>query len=330
MIIEKILKQLTPEVVKKEIKTIQEVKLPTELRVWVREYEKVGKRNPIVWLLTYKIIKMTDFSGVLKKHQRSLQNNKFLMMMFVVLLDDVIDKTQNKKLINEVLLITSFNKKNNIKFDSFSKKENEYFKFLVKVWNSIFQSIKKYPLYNEFKDLFRFDMLQIINSMRFASLVNKNYYMINEIEYWAYFPCSMQVMVYRTLDLLCSQKFNDKEIRVARRIAWESQNMMRIANWVSTWEREIKEQDFTSGIFAYLIDFELITVNDLKNNNVNKIINKVKNNEVEDYFLKKWEEHYNKIDELSSESKFFDTKKFLSQLEKIIIFHLSLKNNNYL
>lgn len=324
MVIEKILKQLTPERIEKEIEEIKKVRLPQKLQKWVREYERVGDRNPLVWLLTYKIIKMIDFPLALKKHQRSLQNSKFLMMMFVILLDDVVDKIQNKKLINKLLEIPF--KKNNVGLDYFSEKEKKYFEFSVKVWSSIFQSAKKYPLYKKFEDIFQFDILQIVNSMRFAFLVNKNQYLINEIEYWAYFPCSMQVMIYRTLDLMCSPKFNIKELRIIRRIAWESQNMMRIANWISTWEREIKEQDFTSGIFAYLIDFELITINDLKNNNLNKIIDKVKNNKVEDYFLKRWEKHYNRTDELASKIKSFNVKDFLSQLEEIMVFHLSLKN----
>jgi len=324
MIAERILKQLTPERIKKETEETQKTKLPIELQGWIKKYEKVGNRSPMVWLLSYKIIKMVDFPPVIKKHQTSLQNSKFLMMMFIVLLDDVVDKTQNKKLINKFLEIPF--SKSNVAPAFFSKKEKEYFAFSVMVWSAVLETVKKYPLYKKFQDIFQFDVSQIINSMRFACLINKNHHLINENEYWEHFPCSMQVVLYKTLDLMCSPKFNIKELGLVRRIAWESQNMVRIANWISTWEREMKEQDFTSGIFAHLIDSELIVVDDLKNNNFNKIINKIKKHGVEEYFLGKWERHYNKINELSARTKSFNVKKFLFQLEAIMIFHLSIKN----
>jgi hypothetical protein len=323
-VITKILKELTPERIEKEIKDIQKIKLPPELQKWVKEYEKVGDRNPVIWTVIYKIIEIVNFPIATKRYQKSLQDTKFLLMMFVILLDDPVDKMRNKKLIVELLKIPFG--KDNINLTSLSAKERQYLKFAIHIWNSIDKSIKKYPLYKEFKEIFLFDIMQILNSMNFAFLVNKNPYLINKTEYWAYFPCSMQVMAYRTLDLMCSPKFDIKKLGIIRTITWEMQNMIRIDNWISTWEREIQERDYTSGIIAYSIDSGLITVNELKNKEPAEIITRIKKSDIEKQFLKKWEQHYNKINELAPKIKFLDVKKFLSQLETTIIFHLIFKN----
>lgn len=322
MKVEQILKSITPEVKKREIEKINEVKLPAELQRWVDEYEKVGgERNVFIWKWLYVMDKIVVYSIVKKKYRKSLIKIKFLFEMFIILLDDVSEKKGNHKLLNELLHI-SFKKKE-IKFCRLKKEEKKYLKFTIKLWNEIESTIKKYPHHKEFKEIFDYDVAQLLNAIKYANLLHNNYYLINEEEYWMYLPWSMQIVISYDIDLMCMSKFSDDDLRIYREVVLYAQKMGRIGNWVSTWERELREGDFSSCVFPYALKHNLFTLRELKNkNNVNKILAKIENLEAEKYLLKKWDEYYKEIDKFDKFSNAIDIKGILKTLEYLIFMHL--------
>jgi len=323
MAIEKILKQLTPARKKKEIEAIKNIELPKELQQWVKKYKKVGERGDLIWLLTWKIIKTVSLSDISTNYQESLQNVKFMITMFVILSDDIVDKNKNQRLLNELFGIAMdghYEKSENLAFG-----EKKYIKFIEEIWGYIVNSIEKYPRYKEFKEIFYYDIFQILNSMNFALLVNKYHFLINKTEYWAYFPCSMQAMIYTDLHLMCDTKLKAEEFGMIREVIWKAQNMTRIGNWLSTWKREIEEKDYTSGVFAYAIDSGVLTIEELEQEPKAKIINRINNSKIEKELLNKWDKEYREIEKFDKKIKLINIKKFLSELESLMILHLSLK-----
>lgn len=319
MIIEKILKQLTPERVKKEIEAVQKVKLPPELQKWIKEYEKVGERNEYIWKWLYRMFEIAELPIVSPHYQRSLRKIKVLVTMFIVQLDDTADKKQGPILLNELLKIP-FNQIY-IKTSRLNRKEKSYLKFTRALWNYIEKSIKKYPNYNQLKEIFNYDLNQVLNEMKYSYITNKNPYLLNITECWIFMPYNMVSFVYSGLDLMHASKVNFRKIGKIREIIWEVQKMARIGNWVSTWEREVKERDFANGIFVYAIDSGIITIDELRKKNEIEIIKKIKNAKIEEKLLMEWEKSFHKIEKFSKEINFI--KKILSNLKKLIIFHLS-------
>jgi len=323
-IVEKILKKLTPKRIKKEIETIEKIKLPPDLQKWVKEYEKVRERDRFFWKWLYRANQLIVFPETTKKYQKSLRKTKTLFNMFLALLDDVADRTRNKKLLKELLKVPF--ESDYIKISHLNQKEGNYLKFAKKLWARIYKTIKAYPRHKDLKEIFEYDVAQMLNAMNYANLVNQDPYLINETEYWIYLSHNMQAIINLMMDLICSPKFNLKKIGLFREIAWESQKMARIGNWVSTWEREIIDKDFTSGVFVYAIQKGVVTPKELtQNRKTSSVMMRVKrfNLNIKKTLLKRWEKSYKKIGKLGKQANLKNVEIFQRRLEKLLFMHLS-------
>ena len=325
MIIEKILKQLTPERVKKEVEVVKKVKLSKEVQKIAQDYKRLGdpNRNEYLWKWIFRGTEVFTGNRVSKKLLPNLLESKLLLFILDTFFDDIADKykLRNKKLLKEILKVPF--QQEYIEFNKLNRKEKECVNFAIDLWDRIEKKIRKFPRYKEFKDIFEYDVSQFLNVIKYSYLVHKNNYLLNKTENWMYLPHSMQVVINTTLELMCMPKFDVKELGKFREVAWNAQKMSRIGNWVSTWEREIDEKDFTSGVFVYALDSGVISINDIQKGNKSKIIKKIRNSKIERKLLKEWEQNYYEINKLARKIKSVDVRSIPQALEKVLFFHLS-------
>jgi len=274
-----VLKEMTPEGIKKEIGEVTNFELPVELKKWVEEYEKVADRDEFLWKWLYKMFKIVHLPCVPKDKEHALLNIKLLFTMFVTLLDDVADQTRNKKLLERLLEIPF---KKNSKVKGLSVKDQNFYDFSLKLWNSILRLMKKdLPKYSRYREIFEFDLFQALNEMRYACLLNDHPYIINKKEYWAFLPYNMCLYVYSDMDVMTAENFEVKKFGVLREIVWNIQITARIGNWLSTWKRELKEEDLSNIIFAYYlekIDYDSSRIT--KKANYSKITNDIQKQKI--------------------------------------------------
>ena len=122
---------------------------------------------------------------------------------------------------------------------------------------------------------------------------------------------------------MCFSEINLQNIGKFREAIYYAQKMARVGNWLSTWERELKERDITSGVVAYALDRNMFSIKDLTHVNTRGIIKKIKKGKIEKKFLKEWNDFYlalKKIGREMKEKKFID--KYLLSLEKLLTLHL--------
>lgn len=325
MKINQILKQLTPERVKKELEKTNKIKLSKEIQGIANEYREMGDpaRNEYLWKWILRGTKIFTGRRVNKKYLPFLLEAKLLLFILDTFFDDIVDKykIRNKKLLDEILKVPFY--RDYIEFGRLTKEEKKCIRFAIKIWKNVMKIIKRFPRYKEFRDIFEYDVSQFLNALKYSYLVHQNNYLLNKKENWLYLPHSMQVILNVTLELMCMPKFNFRELGLVRKMAWCAQNMSRIGNWISTWEREIPEQDFTSAVLVYVLDKGNIDVSDLQKGDKAKIILEINEAKIEKILLREWEENYNELKELAPKIKSFNVGQKISALEKIIFFHLS-------
>lgn len=304
----------------KILEQVFKYELSDSVQHFVNKYDQIfGKRTNFLWKwlgVVYKESGVT-LSTVDPKLLDSVTDAKILFTMFFSILDDISEFYKDEKLLESMLGIVSDSPTvSNIE-------ENEKLFLFKELWDHFQKDVSKYPRYKEFKDIFKYDFNQMTNSVRFCYLMNKNpeYMNLQEIEIFESY--NMIVFLLNGIDLMASPKFEIEDLSHLRTVFWNAQQMARIGNWLSTWKREIKEKDFCSGVIAYALSEHIITIDDLKNLNEKKIIHKIENSNVVDYFTNTWNKRYQTIKKFKNSIESVDMDKYLGGLETLIKLHLA-------
>jgi len=221
----------------------------------------VGQRNRFLWKWCLEGVSLTTLPCVDPQLRDTNNVTKVLGVVLDVLLDDVADQSGQESFLEQLLHIPYATTP--LTFTEFSAAQQAYADTVRRVWATIQARAQHYPRYREFQALLRYDYRQLLNAMRYSHLVNGDPHLLNLVEHDLYLPHNMHMMVSGTLDLMCSPGFDRAELGKLREVLWNAQCMGRIGNLVTTWEREVGDRDFTSGVFARALQQGVVTVQQL-------------------------------------------------------------------
>jgi hypothetical protein len=206
-------------------------------------YKSVAPRNAdylFPWL--YSVYDKTYLPSIDINFKDVLSLDKTKLTIFDVLVDDLADnaKLRDRRLLEEAIRIPwNGNKTSN----------DTYIIVTKKIWIDCIESIRNYPRYEEFKDIFYFDLDQVMNSMRYSYLVNTSDFS-SMIEDELYLNHGVMVILHCDMDLMCSPNFNFEELKKLRPILHWVQDVAHIGNLLNTYPKEIQEADFSSPIIS--------------------------------------------------------------------------------
>jgi hypothetical protein len=236
--------------------------------------------------------------------------------MYGVMLDDVADQAGNDDFLAALTKIIAGSAERD--FSRFSERQQAYAQFTSDLWETFQDRLQLAPYYQEYAELLDYDHRQILNTFAYSCMINQHPSLMNVQEHDMYLPHNMQMMSFATMDLMCSPGFDRDELGKLREVTWHAQSMGRIGNLVSTWQREIADRDFTSGVFARALRRGDLTAEDLRSAPPEYIESAVRRGEHEQYFLRKWESHRQCIQSLAAGIRSVDIGQLLRALEQLI------------
>ena len=309
------------------IERVQNHSLPDSSVRLIESYDEiVGDRSRFLWKWAHHLFPKFTLSSVDSAGVERLQDDKLTALMFVSILDDVGEMHQDRATFEEATKIPFDHQ--TVNYDR-PAVDSEVLQFASDVWEQFSPTLQSGPRADEFEEIVAFNVKQVLNAIDYSYVANQNIGFITESELRTYDAHNMMLYVFADIDLIHSTGFDRSELSRFRRVIERVQRMVRIGNWITTWEREITEGDFTSGIVAHALDEGILSADELRasrdtgGTDSETIINTIHDQDVEDVFVRQWEE------ELAAARKFegaFDTVDvgaYLDGIETVMEYHVA-------
>ncbi|MFG0335944.1 MAG: hypothetical protein ACF8TS_21510 [Maioricimonas sp. JB049] len=299
---------------------IEAIEFSPDTQRWIAEYETVGHRNQYLWKWCQYGIDLTTLPCVDPQTREDVCDTKLLSVIICVLLDDVADRRGSRDWLEALLAAVRAREGDE---SNLSEEERRHVAVTRSLWDDYAGRIAGYSRYDEYRDIWLFDLEQFFNTMRYAALVNDNPEMMNCAEHDLYTPHNMLMVSFGTLDLMCSEQFDPRELGTLREALWHAQTMGRIGNVISTWRREIPDRDFSAGIFARAVARGAINSEELQSLNPGVVQALLEQGEFEESLLQKWYWHRSQCTAAAERIRSADLTAVLDAHDRFLMMHLA-------
>ncbi|SDM82541.1 hypothetical protein SAMN04487949_2715 [Halogranum gelatinilyticum] len=300
-----------------------DVALSEPLVAAVEQYEAVvGTRDPYLWHWLSAIFPLFRLSCVpTASHDRVLEQ-KVLLTMFITLLDDVAERDGDRATFEEARKVPFPAEQVDTDRDDV---DGELVEFAQWLWDRLEEGLRAAPRYEEFVHVLRFDLRQALNAIDYSLLVNECLDVATLGGCEQYDVHNMVVFSYVDIDLLHSPDFDRRDNGELREAVWDAQMMARIGNWVTTWERELGEGDYSSGIVVYALRNGIVDIDELRGDEptVEELADRIRNHGVEEYFLTEWETRYGGLKAGRLDAHSVDLDAFVEGMRRVMAYHLA-------
>lgn len=318
--------ELDQEEVHMLLAEIAEHTLPSGIRELIDDYQDLeGARPPFMWKWVHRLAPKNTLPCVATEYTDAVPAHKTLVILFITLLDDTLERHHDRATFTELAKIPFAGETTAPLGENVN---TEYVGFARRVWETLRSRIEGAPNFDTYIDLLRYDLRQAINAIEYSDLVIQRPDLATRSDLDRYEAHNMVMFAYADIDLMHSPLEVREDLSPLREAIWTAQKMARIGNWVSTWERELREGDYSSGIVVQALEEGLITRVELRQASEDErildgLIERIDRNGFETEFLAQWEQEYHRLQGYNARLETMDLTPFVEGTEEVLRYHLA-------
>jgi hypothetical protein len=299
---------------------IGDVELPEPAASLADDYERLfDDRDRFLWRWIYSLFPAFTLSSVAAADERHVRTQKTVLTMYVTVLDDIVENHDDRATFEEACRLV--HDPETVE-PSRAEVDPEQFAFIEDCWRTFEDGIEDAPRYDEFADIMAYDMRQTTNAMDYSAVVNQNPRIANLSGSRRYGAHNMVMFPYADVDLMYSPGFELADFSALRDLLWDLQELARIGNWLTTWEREVREGDFTAGIVTHAIQQGIVTPTDLEES-PREVVERLKRHDIEGRFRDRWEQQYHDVQTREFDTESIDLHDLVDGMETVFEYHLA-------
>jgi hypothetical protein len=314
------------------LRSVRDHELPPEIRELIEAYESVsGARSRFMWKWIHRLAPRNTMPFVDDDHAAAVATDKTMLVLFITLLDDLVEKRGDYETFDAItglVRLGGIDAGAPVPSAADAEIDEGYATFAARVWNRLEERIRRGARYDRYASLYRFDVGQVLAAIEYSTLAIERPELATPSDLRRYEAHNMGVCAFADIDLMHATVDLDGELSTFRDAVHTAQRMARIGNWLSTWERELREGDCSSGVVVAALDRGIVDPGELSafagsDSEVAAAVERIEDHGLEAELLAEWNDEYRRLVEVSDRIEAADLDPFVDGTEAVLRHHLA-------
>ncbi|MFB6151876.1 MAG: hypothetical protein ABEJ40_08735 [Haloarculaceae archaeon] len=308
------------------LRAIRRVDLPPRVDRLAEAYDRqFDDRDRFLWRWIYSLFPSFTLSSVADEHAAHVREQKTILTIYVTVLDDMLEHHGDRETFREARKLHESGVEPDYGRPGVDR---DALAFVERVWTAFEEGQSEAPRRDEFADAFAYDLEQTANAVEYSTVVSDNPGMATVTGARRYDSHNMVMFPYADVDLMYSPGFDRAEFSAVRGVLWDLQEMARIGNWVTTWERELAEGDYSAGVVVTALQEGVVTPAELAAatpDDREAIAERIRAHGIEDRFRRRWQELYRSVRGRDHGADTVDLDALVEGMETVYEYHLATR-----